>query len=194
MDVAVAEMQLARTDPTWGLAHGVNPLESAWYVWLVLYHPIVLKSAQVGRGDRLASSVGKSGALDRRGRLSPGAACARRRGGAQPSLARAVARLVRRSLAQPGFGDPGVSSLSMKLIWFNRRITTYGYHYLTPWGIALVLLAGARRAPRSPLPRAGAGRPCWRKLAVFIYFAPVWAELPLSVSAAHRRLVFPMWQ
>jgi hypothetical protein len=31
-------------------------------------------------------------------------------------------------------------------------------------------------------------------LAVSMYFAPVWAEIPISVSAVHRRLIFPMWR
>ena len=31
-------------------------------------------------------------------------------------------------------------------------------------------------------------------VAVFVYFAPVWAELPLSVSAAYHRLMFPTWR
>ena len=87
----------------------------------------------------------------------------------------------------------GVSWVSMMLLWFTRRITTYWYHYLTPWGIALVLLGGVaarldRRYPKEVLSFVLV------VLVVFIYFAPVWAELPLSVSAAHRRLVFPMWQ
>jgi len=31
-------------------------------------------------------------------------------------------------------------------------------------------------------------------LAVSIYFAPVWAELPISIPAAHRRLIFSRWR
>jgi hypothetical protein len=31
-------------------------------------------------------------------------------------------------------------------------------------------------------------------LALSIYLAPVWAELPISMAAAHRRLIFPLWQ
>ena len=71
----------------------------------------------------------------------------------------------------------GVSWVSMMLLWFTRRITTYWYHYLTPWGIALVLLAGVvarleRRYPKGVLSFVLV------VAAVFIYFAPVWAELP----------------
>jgi dolichyl-phosphate-mannose-protein mannosyltransferase len=190
MDV-LAEMR-RRGQIHLGFAHGVNPLESAWYTWLVLYHPIVIKSAQVGAKIRLACSVGNPVlwiAADVCLVALPvlGAAAAlsprwreRWRGWFDVRYSKALAIL-------------GVSWVSMMLLWFTRRITTYWYHYLTPWGIALVLLGGVaarldRRYPKGVL---------WfvvAVLVVFIYFAPVWAEIPLSVSAAHRRLIFPMWQ
>ena len=31
-------------------------------------------------------------------------------------------------------------------------------------------------------------------LAVSVYFAPVWGELPLSLPAVHRRLIFLPWR
>jgi hypothetical protein len=43
-----------------GFPLGVNPLESHWPSWLIMYHPIVIKSAYVGSTVRLASSVGTS--------------------------------------------------------------------------------------------------------------------------------------
>ncbi len=57
----------------------------------------------------------------------------------------------------------------------------------------MILLAGVlarldRRYPKRVLMFVGL------VLAVSIYFAPVWAEIPISVSAAHRRLIFPLWQ
>ena len=187
----VAEMR-RRGQIHLGFAHGVNPLESAWYTWLVLYHPIVIKSAQVGAKIRLACSVGNPVlwiAADVCLIALPvlGAAAAlsprwreRWRGWFDVRYTKALAIL-------------GVSWVSMMLLWFTRRITTYWYHYLTPWGITLVLLGGVvarldRRFPKVVLSFVLV------VLAVFIYFAPVWAEIPLSVSAAHRRLIFPMWR
>jgi dolichyl-phosphate-mannose--protein O-mannosyl transferase len=87
----------------------------------------------------------------------------------------------------------GVTWLSMMLLWISGRIVTYWYHYLTPWGFAIMLVAGVasrfeRRFPKEVL----AFVIC--VLAISIYFAPVWAELPISISAAHHRLIFPLWR
>jgi dolichyl-phosphate-mannose--protein O-mannosyl transferase len=175
-----------------GFEHGTNPLESAWYTWLVLYHPIVIKSSPLGAKIRLASSIGNPAlwiAAD---------LCLL----ALPVLGAAAALSPRWRERWRWWFDirytkalaiVGASWVSTMLLWFTRRITTYWYHYLTPWGIAIVLLAGVvarldRRFPKGVLLFVLV------VLAVFIYFAPVWAEIPISVSAAHRRLIFPMWQ
>ena len=174
-----------------GFAHGVNPLESAWYTWLVLYHPIVIKSAQLGGKVRLASSIGNpilwiAGDVCLLGLAVVGAGLAvsarwrqRWRAWADVRFSKAVAIV-------------GICWVSMMLLWFTRRITTYWYHYLTPWGVTLVLLGGVvarldRRHPKAVLGFVLAA------LVVFIYFAPVWAELPISAAAARHRLVFPLW-
>jgi dolichyl-phosphate-mannose--protein O-mannosyl transferase len=175
-----------------GFRHGANPAESAWYTWLVLYHPIVIKSANAGAKVRLASSVGNPVlwiAADLCLLALPvlGAAAAlggrwreRWRRWFDDRSTRALAIL-------------GVSWLSMMALWMTGRIITYWYHYLTPWGFAIMLVAGVvaavdRRSPKLALLFVAV------VLAVAIYFAPVWAELPISISAAHRRLIFPLWR
>jgi dolichyl-phosphate-mannose--protein O-mannosyl transferase len=102
-----------------------------------------------------------------------------------------------RSWFDPGQGKAlailGVSWVSMMLLWFSGRISSYWYHYLTPYAFAVVLTAGV-------VSRLDRGR--GRRLLVFValvllafaYFAPVWGELPISVSAAHRRLIFDLWR
>ncbi len=187
----IAEMR-RRAQIHLGFVHGVNSLESAWYTWLVLYHPIAIKSARLGTKIRIASSVGNPVlwvaadlcllALPVLGALAATSARWRERWRTWFDVrqSRALAIL-------------GVSWVSMMLLWFTRRITTYWYHYLTPWGIALVLLGGVasrldRRHPRQALGFV------LLVLAVFVYFAPVWAEIPISVSAAYRRLIFPLWR
>jgi dolichyl-phosphate-mannose--protein O-mannosyl transferase len=174
-----------------GFVHGVNPLESAWYTWLVLYHPFVLKSANVGQKVRLASSVANLVlfvAAD---------LCLL----ALPVVAGAVALRARWRERWSEWFDAGsskalailgVSWVSMMLMWFTGRITSYWYHYLTPWGFAIMLVAGVvarldQRFPKAVLTFVVL------LLAVFVYFAPVWAEIPISVSATHYRL-FPRWR
>jgi dolichyl-phosphate-mannose-protein mannosyltransferase len=174
-----------------GFVHSTNPLESPWYSWLVLYHPFVIKSAHLGANVRLACSVGNPLlwiAADACLVALPviGVALALRPGLRARWLtwfdagsSRALAIL-------------GVSWVSMMLLWFTKRIVTYWYHYLTSWGFAIMLVAGVasrldRRYPRGVLLFV------LLVLAVSIYFAPVWAELPISVSAANRRL-FPLWR
>lgn len=186
----VAEIQ-RRAQIHLGFEHGINPLESAWYTWLVLYHPIVIKSAQVGAKVRLASSVGNP--------VLWIAADLCLLGLAGLGVALAVSPACRQRW-RTSFDDRfskalvivGVSWLSAMLLWLTRRITTYWYHYLTPWGFALILLGGVA----ARLDRRHGKAVLWfvaLVLVVFVYFAPVWAELPLSISAARRRLVFPLW-
>ena len=175
-----------------GFAHHTNPAESAWYTWPFLYHPLIVKTSQVGAKVRLASGIGNpvlwvashlcfvtlivtgtAAALNARWRE-------RWRRWFDVRFTKAVAILV-------------ASWICMMLLWISGRIVTYWYHYLTSWGFTLILLAGLtarldRRYPKQVLSFV------LLVLAVFIYFAPVWAEIPISLAAAHRRLIFPLWQ
>ena len=175
-----------------GFPHHTNPLESSWYTWLVLYHPIVIKSAYVGAKARLASSVGNpllwiAADLCLLALPVVGAAWALRTRWRERWSHLFDAR------SNKALAILGVSWLSMMLLWISGRIVTYWYHYLTPWGFAITLVAGVlwrldRRFPKGVLMFV------LLVLAVSTYFAPVWAELPISVSAAHSRLIFPMWR
>jgi dolichyl-phosphate-mannose--protein O-mannosyl transferase len=175
-----------------GFPHGTNPLESAWYTWLVLYHPIVLKSAHVGESVRLASSVGNPLLWITADICLLGLAVS---GIAVAASARFRARWKERF--DPRFSKAvailGVTWLSMMLLWMSGRIVTYWYHYLTPWGFAIMLVAGiAARLEREFSKEVRAL--VLVVLVVSVYFAPVWAELPISASAVKSRLFFPLWR
>jgi dolichyl-phosphate-mannose--protein O-mannosyl transferase len=174
-----------------GFQHFVNPLESAWYTWLVMYHPLVIKTQQVGDTLRMASSVGNPVlwfaadacllALPVLGGLVALRPAWRVRWFAWFDVATTKA-----------FAILWASWLSMLLLWMSGKISTYWYHYLYAWGFALALLAGVVARLDRRFPKATLGFVVVA-LAVAIYFAPVWAELPISVAAAHRRLIFPLW-
>ena len=167
-------------------------VESPWYSWLVMYHPLVIKSAYQGTTARLASSVGNpllwfSADACLLGVLAMGAAVALR------------AKTWRQRFVDyfDGAGKAvailGIAWLSMMLLWMSGRIVTYWYHYLTPYAIALVLLGGVvarldRKFPRAVLVFVAL------VLALSAYLAPVWAELPISIRAVPYRLVFPLWR
>jgi dolichyl-phosphate-mannose-protein mannosyltransferase len=187
-----AEIQ-ARQRLHLGFPHHTNPAESAWYTWLVLYHPLVIKSAITGAKVRLASSLGNPllwFAGDACLLLPPAA------------VALWVARVPpwqerwRAFFDRPGrqaLAILGVAWLSMMLLWISGRIVTYWYHYLTPWSLALALVGGVvaaweRRHPRAVFYFVVA------VVVVFAYFVPVWAELPIAPDAVARRLVFPLWR
>lgn len=190
--VSVWQEMLHRQRIHLGFPHHTNPAESAWYTWLVLYHPLVIKSAYSGAKARLASSIGNpllwiTADMCLVGLPVAGAAWALR------TRWRERWRPWFDSDANKALAILGVAWLSMMLLWISGRIVTYWYHYLTPWGIALTLLGGVisrldRRFPKGVLVFL------ILVLAISIYFAPVWAEIPISTSAAHRRLIFPLWR
>jgi dolichyl-phosphate-mannose-protein mannosyltransferase len=187
----VSEIQ-ARMNRHLGFPHHTNPLESSWYTWLVMYHPFVIKSAYQGAKARLASPVGNpllwftaDGCLLALPVVGAAWALSTRW---RERWSRWFDARCNRALA-----ILGVAWLSMMLLWISGRIVTYWYHYMTPWGLAMILVAGVisrldRRFPKGVLVFVVL------VLAIAVYFAPVWAELPISVSAAHRRLIFPLWR
>jgi len=189
--LSVVETMITRKNFHLGFPHHTHPLESAWYTWPVLYHPIVIKSAVVAGKIRMASSVahplltiaadvclialpvlGSAAALSARWRE-------RWQRWFDTSASRALAIL-------------GVSWLATMLLWMSGRIVTYWYHWLTPWGFGIMLVAGVvsrfeRRYPKPVLVFV------LLVLAGATYLAPVWAELPISRTSANLRL-FPGWR
>jgi dolichyl-phosphate-mannose-protein mannosyltransferase len=175
-----------------GFVRFANPLESVWYTWFYIHHPIVLKAASEAGKVRLASSVSNVLLFFASDLCLAGL----------PILGAAYAfsgRVRQRFEAWWGAGHGkallilGVSWVSMMLLWFSGRISSYWYHYLTPYGFAVLLTAGVvhrfdRRHGKAVLVFVVL------LLAVFVYFAPVWGELPISVSGAHRRLIFELWR
>jgi len=175
-----------------GFTHHINPAESAWYTWPFLYHPLIVKSSQVGTKVRLASGIGNpllwvAAHVCFLTLIVTGAAAALRGRWRERWTRWFDVRFTR------AFAILAVCWVCMMALWISGRIVTYWYHYLTSWGFTLLLLAGVtarldRRSSKQVLVFVVL------VLAVFVYFAPIWAELPISVSASHRRLIFPLWR
>jgi dolichyl-phosphate-mannose--protein O-mannosyl transferase len=190
--LSVIETMIARKNFHLGFPHHTNPLESAWYTWPILYHPIVIKSAVVAGNVRLASAVAHP--------LLTLAADLCLIG--LPMLAGAAASSPRwrerwkhwfDANASRGLAILGASWLATMLLWMSGRIVTYWYHWLTSWGFGIMIVAGVtsrleRRYPKQVLIFVLC------ILAVAVFYAPVWAEFPLSRTAVNLRLPFPLWR
>jgi dolichyl-phosphate-mannose--protein O-mannosyl transferase len=182
------------------VGHLQNPLASPWYTWPVLYHPIVVKLADHGTGRTYASSVGNpllffSSTAAILAALLAGAIVYARMRKARvrrsiilmlflqmaPAIVRAAALLT-------------IGWITLLAPWtVGRGQGTYMYHYLPSYSFALMLVAGVvaqleRRFPRAVFLYA------ILVLSIGVFFAPVWAELPLPESLANRRLMFAPWQ
>jgi dolichyl-phosphate-mannose--protein O-mannosyl transferase len=175
------------------LGHRANPLASPWYSWIYLYHPIVVKLSLWGQKTRYASSAGHP-LLWALGGISVLGL---------PLVAAVHALVPRWHQRYLGwFGAPFTQRmlllvlgwLAMLLPWtVGRGIYTFFYHYLPSWAFALLLLGAVvahaeRRRPGLVLALI------LLVCAIAVYFAPVWAELPMSVEAANRRLIFLPWR
>jgi dolichyl-phosphate-mannose-protein mannosyltransferase len=189
--LSILNTMIVRKNFHLGFPHHTNPLESAWYTWPVLYHPIVIKSATVAGKIRMASSVAHPVltiaadlcllALPIVGTLAVSSARFRERWKQWFDIAATKAVVIL-----------GAAWLGTMLLWISGRIVTYWYHWLTPWGFGIILVGGVasrleRRYPKTAL----AFVVC--VLAVAIYLVPVWAELPISRSGVTLRL-FPGWR
>jgi dolichyl-phosphate-mannose--protein O-mannosyl transferase len=191
--ISVLEEIMRRRDLHLGFEHHTNPSESPWYSWFFLYHPIIVHSQHSGETVRYASSLGNP-------LLMVASTCC--------LLGLPVAG-VAWVLRVPKWRDQWgqvfdthsskalvilwVAWLSMMLLWMSERIVSYWYHYLTPYGLAIPLMAGI-------FARLDRRWPQWVLLfvvvvlAISIFYAPVWAELPVSVEGARRRLILPLWR
>jgi dolichyl-phosphate-mannose--protein O-mannosyl transferase len=170
-----------------------NVLASPWYTWLLAYHPIVVKYTDYGATMRYASSMGNPVfflLVTLAATLVP--------------LLFALAQVSRRvrgwwlSLFGEGFARPALlvvlGYFALLSPWMvGRGKYTFWYHYLPSYGFGLVLMAAA-------LDRIGRRRPDVLLLVVslacvaFVFFAPVWAEFPISEKHANLRLIFQPWR
>jgi len=175
------------------LGHVDNGLASPWYSWIVLYHPIVVKLADYGRGNRYASSGGNvvlwgPGTLGVIGLPLATLVVKIRELFGRPRPAWLSPEFVRRALVT------SVGWAALIAPWtVARGKFIFWYHYMPCWAFAVMLLAGITARLEERHPRVVLGFVLAALLAA-AWFAPVWGEWPLSLAAANRRLWFVPWR
>jgi dolichyl-phosphate-mannose--protein O-mannosyl transferase len=170
-----------------------NELASPWYAWPVLFHPIVVKLSDYGLKRVYASSAGNP-LLFMAATAAVAAVLVGAVRGAVSRRARArMLAVVTRYEARAAVGL-ALGWLALIAPWTVARGTyVFMYHYFPSYGCGLVLLGGMaawaeRRSPRAVMLFVAVA------LALAIYFAPVWGEIPLREAVANRRLVFIPWR
>jgi dolichyl-phosphate-mannose--protein O-mannosyl transferase len=179
------------------LTQMTNPFTSHWYTWFIPSKPIMLRydvidgvwvRAMTMLGNPLlwwSSAVVVAGtlgsALLQGGRALLGA------GGPSHEVVTGFLRSRWPSIL------PLAGFLGFLSPWVLTSRDSYIYHYLPSYGFGLVLLAGAAAHVGQRFPRA-------LLLAallvgeVSVFYAPVWAQLPLSADSLVLRLFLPTWR
>jgi dolichyl-phosphate-mannose--protein O-mannosyl transferase len=168
-----------------------NPLVSKWYTWLVLYHPILMRRDLCGARVRLMSSVGNpilwfgvSASVVVAPLILLGCT-------AKAFIARSWPPRI--AIPLMALIVPLVTWTAFVVPWIISNRDSYYYHYLVPYGFGLLLVGGL-------VSRLRRVHPWWTVviallvLAALIFYAPVWAQLPIRQESASWRLPFRLWR
>jgi dolichyl-phosphate-mannose--protein O-mannosyl transferase len=176
-----------------------HPLTSYPYAWFVPTRPITMRFAEVAGGKVRGMTTLGNLALWWGNTVMPFASLA---------VLLVNRRRARRALAQPARAVPPVPFFAehrravlfllgfwacMFTPWIVTRRDTYIYHYLPSYSFGLILLAGGlawlhQRHQRLAL--AG----LMLVAVVFVFYAPVWGQLPITRAGWDARLFIPGWR
>lgn len=170
-----------------------NPLASAWYTWPFLYHPIVVKLSSYGITSRYASSAGNPVFWFPATLLVVGLPVLRGLARLRTSWAGAWPSWLDRRFTQATLVLAAGWAALLMLFVVSMGKHSFFYHYQPSYGFALVLLAGVVAKLEQRWPRAILGFVVVAILMA-IYLVPVWAEFPLTLAEANRRLIFLPWR
>ena len=169
-----------------------HPMTSHWYTWFLPKRPITIRYDADGPfAVRVSTTLGNLLLW-----WSAGLALL---GGAGVTLvalvkkARAPFDRVRLRRVTRATATVFTLAIAMLLPWMVSSRDSYMYHYLPPYTALLILVGGTvSRVYR---------RHRWIALSyvasvvlVSAYYAPVWAQLPLTRAAFEQRLFLPMWR
>lgn len=169
-----------------------HPLTSRWYTWGLPRRPVTIRFDLIGPGIVRASTTLGNLLLWWTATVAFFSALA-------VSATTALRMLRARSLSIELDGTTRAVvflfsfGLAMLLPWTLGLRDSYIYHYLPTYSLLLVLLAGVAahvyRTRRLPV--------LGFVLSVGLvsaFYAPVWAQLPLTTRAFEQRLFLPMWR
>jgi len=170
-----------------------NELASPWYSWIYMYHPIVVKLSSHGWVNRYSSSLSNLvfvyAGIAGLALLSVGVAIV--------SSSRKVAGKLG-SWYTPELGNgilvAVVGWCAMLAPWtVARKGYVFHYHYMPSFAFLVLLLAGFFahiERKKAIFAAIFVGLAC----AVAVFYAPVWAEIPISEKHAHWRLIWRLWR
>ena len=170
-----------------------NPLASSWYSWPALYHPIVVKLSFYGTTSRYASSAGNPVFWFPASLLVMGLPLTRGLAALRPRWRQYWSAFFDSALTKAVLVLATGWAALMVLFAVSMGKHSFFYHYQPSYGFAIVLLAGVAAKLEQRWPRAVL---VFVSLALLtaIYLTPVWAEFPLTVQEANRRLIFLPWR
>jgi dolichyl-phosphate-mannose-protein mannosyltransferase len=179
---ALTQHHLALTDMT-------NPATSHWYTWFLPVRPILLSLEPVPGGARVMSMLGNpllwwSVSL-----------------GVLLGLVSFVERIGKRGPPAAGFFTEHRAAIGTLILfwllpivpWIVSRRDSYIYHYLPAYGFGVILVAGW-------LAHVYAKRLLYGLLVllllaeVSVFYAPVWAKVPITHEAVAQRLFVKSWR
>lgn len=180
-DIARASLKLVSHHAV--LTEMKHPMTSPWQSWPLPMEPLHMRRAIVDGYRVQMMTMLDNPLLWWGGWIS-----------ALASVALLAVAAVRRKLAElQHLALPLAGWLGFLLPWILSKRDSYLYHYVPAHGFALVLLAGFlfRAYRRRPVPAFAA----FLVIAlVSIFYAPLWAELPIAPEAINWRLFLPSWR
>jgi dolichyl-phosphate-mannose--protein O-mannosyl transferase len=170
-----------------------NELASPWFSWIYMYHPIVVKLSSHGWVNRYASSLSNLvfvyAGIAGLAVLSVGVA-------AVSSWRKLAERVGDWYTAELGNGVlvTIVGWCAMLAPWtVARKGYVFHYHYMPSFAFLILMLAGFFAhvdRKKAIVAAVFVGLAC----AVAAFYAPVWAEIPISEKYAHWRLIWRLWR
>jgi dolichyl-phosphate-mannose--protein O-mannosyl transferase len=173
-----------------------NPATSYWYTWFIPLRPIILRYDAADGWARVMTTLGNPllwwcSAAVVVWRLAATVLAAAR------ELASSAHRVGQRASAwiRVRWAEllPLAAYLGFLAPWVLTKRDSYIYHFLPSYGFGLVLLAAVAARARQRCPTAIL---CAVLVIaeVSVFYAPVWAQLPLSADALAWRLFLPVWR